>query len=208
MPGERAFDVAAARRALRGRIVAEIFGRLLEDQRGTADRWSRGRNRAHARFRRRRRGGGGFSEPARASTLPSRSMTQMRAVVRDRPCMICAISGDADGGSDTPDRCASFVGALARERRDRVGRSRKQSRPVVQRGRHGLRGARQRALLRVAQDALELAHVFDPSHGSARNTSARAGAARGCESAMRGNQLRAARSGDRQRGPSAAAAAR
>ena len=103
--------------------------------------------------------GGGFSDPARASTVPSRSITQMRAVVRDRPSMICAISGDADGGSDGAGAARSSARSRANDAIG-IGRRREQPRPVVQRGGHRLRGAGQRALLRVAQHALQLAHVL------------------------------------------------
>ena len=44
---------------------------------------------------------------------------------------------------------------------DAIGRAAgEQARAIVQRGRHRLRGAGERALLRVAQNALELAHVL------------------------------------------------
>ena len=97
--GERAFDVAAVRRAVGGGVVAEILGRLVEERPGRDGPPWRGRS-APTPIRPALAPDGGFSEPARASTVPPRSTTQMRAVVRDRPSMICAISGDADGGSD------------------------------------------------------------------------------------------------------------
>ena len=56
---------------------------------------------------------GGFSVPARANTTPSRSITQMRAVVRDSPCTMRAISGDADGGR--PSRGSSSARSCAND---------------------------------------------------------------------------------------------
>ncbi len=102
--------------------------------------------------------------PARASTAPSRSIAQIRAVVRDRPSMICAISGDADGGMwSTP--LGRVVRALPRKRGDGVGPGREEPRPVVQRGRDRLCGAGERPLLRIAQHALQFAHVLDAQPG-------------------------------------------
>ena len=117
---------------------------------------------------------GGFStgcasDPARASTTPSRSMTQMRAVVRESPSMICAISGDADGGSVTPLAPCS----LARSRaNDAIGSG-------------GLANSRGRSCSAVATACAVPASVRScasrstrsssrtysyPSHGSARKT--------------------------------------
>ena len=79
--------------------------------------------------------------------------------------------------------------ALARERRDRVGRRREEPRPVVQRGRHRLRGARPAcAPARRAGSAPARARTRSRATAARGTRSARAAAARGSTSAMRGTR--------------------
>jgi hypothetical protein len=65
-------------------------------------------------------------------------MTQMRAVVRDRPCTICSISGDAGGGSAAS---AAVLGAHPRANVAMGSPAPRTGADVVQRERDGLRGA-------------------------------------------------------------------
>ena len=97
---------------------------------------------------------GRFSVPTRAMTLDWRSTTKMRAVVLDRPCRIASISA-----------VPAASPAAAPRRRHR--RPREERRAIVQGGRHRLGRAGERALLRLAQHALDLLHVgvAEPGNG-------------------------------------------
>ncbi len=153
--GQRALDVAALQRAPRRGVVGEVLRRLGQ----------------HPRVERPQRGARQASPPRRRRRLRLRRLQRARARQHDavavdhpdarrRPRQSLHDAGDLRRRRRRQAVARLLVGALLRERRDRVGRSGEQPRPVVERDRHRLRGRRERALLRVAEEALELAHVL------------------------------------------------
>ena len=131
-------------------------------------------------------GGGGFSEPARASTVPSRSTTQMRAVVRERPSMICAISGDADGGSDPPAVARSLPRSRANDAIGSGGAAKRRGRSCNAVATACAVPASVRSC--ASRSTRSSSRTYStPSHGSARNTVSTSNSCARIDSAMRGS---------------------
>jgi hypothetical protein len=158
---EGRFDVAPARRPARRRLVGELLRRLGEQagvervQRDALELGRRARQRASRR-------GFGFGR-----TLQRARAREHDEIAVDHPDPRRRARQSEHDLLDLrrrrrrqPGVAAALLGPLAREARDRVRGRREQARPLVQRDRHGLRGAGQRALLRIAEEALDLAHVF------------------------------------------------
>ena len=164
MPASAPVDLARVDQRAPGRLARR------SPRSAAAGRAGRAGGAARARAGARRRTGRGLGRRRAAQRARAREHVE---VAIDHPD---ARRRAREPAQDLRDLGRRGAGCAARRRDTRLGAigrdrgRREQPRPIVQRGGDRLRGAGERALLRVAQHALELAHVLVAQPRHARNT--------------------------------------